>query len=184
MRAMVFLLALPLAACQATAPTPLSSGPSAPAVIQQNGSTTDIRLSSDNGPVSDMVPGAVSHVWPALVAAYQSFGFPVQQIDGMSHVIGAANVRLPHRLAGERLSTYFDCGMDMTGAIADSHVIEMTIQVAAAQQSADSTVVAAKVSAAAYATQGTSTDPVRCSTRGELERRIVEAVRKKVAATP
>ena len=123
------------------------------------------------------VPAKPELAWPALLEAYQEVGLTVNAIDERNRVVGVRGQRATRRLAGERLSSFFDCGSNMTGVIADSYHIDMDV-ISVLTPSADGgTRIRTSTTASAMNPQGSSANAVPCGSNGTLETRIAALLR-------
>lgn len=82
--------------------------------------------------------------------------------------------RMPARLAGRRPSAYLQCGHSLAGSNADPYEIRLSV-VTAVEREGESSRVSTLVVATARP-RGVSGNPVPCTTTGELERAIAEAL--------
>jgi hypothetical protein len=117
----------------------------------------------------------------AVRAGYAALKIKLEFEDPNAGVLGMMRFRAPKRLAGERLSRYFDCGRGTMGSNADV----MRVTVAAAtylRERADGTMeFGTSMVAQAQDMSGGSTAPVRCGSLGTLEKKIADATRAALA---
>lgn len=182
MRRCLILPLLLVAACKTGGTPPLETPPTPPPTIYggNDGSNRMVRLSDDNTPTSETMPAPVDKVWPAMARLFSDMGLKIDQIDSPNHRLGASNARFRHTFAGRRLSSYFDCGANMTGQIADSHEVVMNVQMGVAPEGTDQSTAAVRITAHAVNMEGTSTDPVRCGSNGTLEQRMLSLLKDRV----
>lgn len=117
-------------------------------------------------------------LWPRVLAAYQTLGLPIGEIDTRARLVGTSSVRTLGRLGGARLGDYLDCGASALGArAADTYVVVLRVTTELKPVAADppSTTVRTLVAAVAKA-NGTQGDPVDCVSTGALETRLVRLV--------
>jgi hypothetical protein len=126
--------------------------------------------------VSTSVPAPADRVWAAVEQAYQGMGFAVTRLDATHRLIGSEPSLAGHRLAGQPLSAFLDCGVNAARApIVNSYTVSLAVSTQVASQG-DSSVVETLVQARAQ-------DPVHnnpsvsCSSTGRLESTIAGAVR-------
>jgi len=81
------------------------------------------------------------------------------------------------RLGKVALSRYLDCGSSQLGPSADEYQINLAVMSSVQARSGDTTVVTTNVDATGTGLQF-SGQSVRCTSRGELEKRIHELVRQ------
>lgn len=172
------LLLIPVAACASSgAPAALETPPTPPAQVTYTGTTTEVRLSSDNSPVSTVVDAPLDETWRAALSTFAAFGFKADQIDPIQHQVATQGHRARRTLNGVRLSQLFDCGSNITGNVADSHMLRMSVELGVAAAGARTSSVSTRVNALAYPVEGTSTEPMRCGSKGTLEKRILEEIK-------
>ncbi|HET9982251.1 MAG TPA: hypothetical protein VFQ38_01635 [Longimicrobiales bacterium] len=171
------LLLIPIGACASTSSAALHTPASQPAQVTSTGTTTEIRLAADNTPESTVVDAPLDETWKAALATFQALGFKVDQLDPNQHTVGTHAHRVRRTLNGVRLSQIFDCGTDLTGVIADNQQIRMDVEIGVAAAALNASTVSTRVHGIAYAVEGTSTDPMRCGSKGYLERRILDDVK-------
>ncbi|MBX6364441.1 MAG: hypothetical protein IRZ00_11285 [Gemmatimonadetes bacterium] len=171
------LLLIPVAACASGAPAALETPPAPPAQVTYTGTTTEVRLSGDNTPVSTVVDAPLDETWRAALSTFAAFGFKPDQLDPSQHQVATQGHRARRTLNGVRLSELFDCGSTITGNVADSHMLRMSVELGVAAAGARSSSVATRVNAVAYPVEGTSTEPMRCGSKGTLEKRILEEIK-------
>jgi hypothetical protein len=126
------------------------------------------------------VPFGADAVFAVLPAIMDSLGVPVATMDRAKRQIGIIGFKLRNRLGRAPLSTLMDCGgSSQIGPNADSYdvvISVMTVVTAAGAESANiATLVEAQARPATYAQAYN-----RCSTKGTLEQRIVDAVTRRL----
>lgn len=118
----------------------------------------------------------------AVRSAYRELKLKLEFDDPNAGVLGMVRFRAPKRLAGERLSQYFECGRGTMGSNAEV----MRVTVAAAtylRERADGILeFGTSMVAQAQDMSGGSTPPVRCGSLGTLEKKIAEATRAALAS--
>lgn len=153
--------------------------------------TTDERvtISAPTGVVADMnltrsqyvgggvVPAARAEVWALLPAVYEELGLPAPAADRSSWTVAVQRHSIRRTLGRQRLSSFLECGRDMTGELADTHRITLSVRTWLENSGTASTAVHSMIEATATSVEGRAGSST-CSTRGELERRILEAVRE------
>lgn len=94
-----------------------------------------ITLSNTPASGSFEVAAGLSRSWVALQSLMTDLELPVSRVDPD---LGSILVRGPlPRLDGERMSTWFDCGTDVTGRVADRSRIDVALQFRIEPVSAD-----------------------------------------------
>lgn len=157
-----------------------SSVPASTRVTTQGGefnimTNTEIRVSSQ------MLALPVEAAWGALPAVYGELGIRGQVLDTSGRLFGVRSQTESGRLAGVRMSTYFDCGSGAGGLpIANTYRVEFAA-VSHVRAVGDRSEVSSTVSAEA-SSQTVSGPSTRCRTTGELEKRIAELLAQRAPA--
>ncbi|HEX7048566.1 MAG TPA: hypothetical protein VF188_00005, partial [Longimicrobiales bacterium] len=150
--------------------------------IEQSGDAYRMRL--DNGPVRSefTVVGTPEQVFAVVADVYKSLSIPIETIDPAAMVIGNPHHAAQRRFAGERMSTFFNCGSGPWGANADSYRIEMSILTHVAPANPGSVTVRTTVNATGQTLSGASKNQVACGSTGRLEQIIHDRVMNRLAA--
>jgi hypothetical protein len=122
-------------------------------------------------------------VWAKLPAAYESLGLPLSFKEDARFRLGNDQIKARRALNGVQMRTIVDCGSDLNGEKAENYDIRLTIETTVAQGStADAAEVTTMVSALGRSPNFGNND-VPCTTKGELERRILRYVRTQLGLT-
>ena len=182
--ASVTLLAATLAACgssrQADA-VPSEGSVAADTWFQTDlgTSTLNLRTVEDIRVRRDTLPGMQGDPLPHVVAAYRAKGLPVTTVNPEARLVGSVETRVRRRIDGERISRYLSCGSTVRGDRADQYEVYLTA-VTQVEPLASGTGVYTHVRA--YATHGSlSGSRITCSTRGRLERELLDRLRTEIA---
>lgn len=170
-------LAFGAAACASSSPVP-QTGASSQRTIQVAGVAGRLTVVSSTRASVSKLAFTVDEVWAVLPAVLDSLGVKSHVIDAPRHVMGVENLKVRVQLGRTPLSRYLDCGETQIGPNADSYEVLLTVlaQVHATDiYSTLSTTVEAAAKSIAF--RG---DYMRCSTKGLLESRIVDAVKKQL----
>lgn len=137
----------------------------------------NLRMTSIEQTTESKVDFPVGKVWHALPAAYEALGIPITGADNPTHTISNGGLKVRRELGKTSLSRYIDCGTTQIGENADSYDVYLTIstsvdEVPATGLSALHTTFEAMAKPIAF-----SRDYSRCSSKGELEKRIADAVK-------
>jgi hypothetical protein len=124
----------------------------------------------------DTLRGVTGDVLADVVGAYRDQGIPVTVVEPEARLIGTVESRIRRRLGGERLTRYLSCGSTVMGDRADRYEIYLTVLTQLETLDAG-TGVYTHVRASAVAGGG-SGSPVRCQTRGRLEREIFQRLQR------
>jgi hypothetical protein len=125
--------------------------------------------------IGSAVPYTMDRTWTAVRAAYDSLSIPVAVFDPATRTIASPNLRLRRRLGEVSLSKYINCGNTQGGQSADSYEIQLSIQTVLQAADAGTTRVLSTVSAEGRPIT-ISGEYSRCTSTGNLERRVAELV--------
>lgn len=122
----------------------------------------------------------IGKVWHALPAAFESLGIPITEVDNATHTIANGGLKLRRELGKVSLSRYIDCGTTQIGENADSYDVYLTIT-SRVQEDPGSGLSVLRTNFEAMAKPvAFSRDYARCSSKGELEKRLVAAVKSQL----
>ncbi|HET7275447.1 MAG TPA: hypothetical protein VFI91_09820 [Longimicrobiaceae bacterium] len=176
MRRFTLLALISVSACSPTVARGPSMAPSGPTFITGSGSF--IELAEDKRGLLARVPVPIDSAWAALPSVYAELGIDIGTMISAAHRIGNLEFIATRRLGGVRLDEYFRCGRTSAGAsAANSYRLYISILTDLAPVSAGETEVHTLAQASARSNSGASRDPVMCTSTGELEGRIAEALR-------
>ena len=133
-----------------------------------------VTISPGSGPNVNTINAAVNDVWKVLPAAFDSVGVPVTHIDPASRSIGNEGFKVRQRLGKLPLSRSIDCGQTQIGPNADSYDVYVTLIVQAIPVGAGTRLVTTFEASARPVTFSQAYS--RCSSRGSLEGRLIDAV--------
>lgn len=119
----------------------------------------------------DTVDVPAERLWREVPAVYDALGIGITAVNTEARILGGENVRVRGDVGGTRVSRLLRCGVRVTGQIADEYDVYLTslTQVEALERRS---VVSTHVRAHALP-GGYTSNAVRCASRGELERRIL-----------
>jgi hypothetical protein len=177
MRALTVLVLVGLSACASSGASSPASSPTTETVRITGAGNTSLTLTSNAGAQVTKIEAPPEKVWLALAGAYAKVGIPITEVDTVHQRIANSGLKLRRQLNGTSLSRFIECGSTQIGDNADSYDVFLTVS---------STVKADPVSGMAtletmFESQAKpvsfSREYARCSTKGLLEQRIVEAVK-------
>lgn len=180
MRLSPFATVLLLAGCAAAQP----GLPESPTVTRR---VTDIETSEGRFSVTQMIEsnlrtsalsGAPEAAWGALPGVFEELGIPVTMVDTKTRLLGTTEHRV-RRLGKARLSRYLDCGSGMAGQHADLYDVYLTVVTQLHPGEGGATQVRTQVEASAK-DGAHSNNPVRCTSKGTLEKAIVAGLQAKL----
>ena len=178
MRPITTLLVLAVTACA-------SSGPKTESEISRP--TERIVASDKQGMIrsSDAANARITiDVPPARVLAviksvYDELGIPSATVDAPSGKISAPSFNKMRTLGNVNLSMYFNCGDSLSGNIANTYRIYMTVVSAIRPDGKGGTELETALTGAAADVGGGTSGRIPCGTTGRLEERIQDGVRQK-----
>ncbi len=174
-----------LAACASASSSPIQAPAQLPARVDPNASGYDITLSRADEPVGLRLAAPPDRVWPLAVAAYGAVGLRIDGTDAARHVLQTRGQVLHRQLDGSALSSFFDCGSELSGSIADTWRLKLDASMAVVPgASPDSSNLQTLLVVTATPVEGTSAQITPCSSRGKLEARLAQRVREALARQP
>ena len=180
MRRAVPAVLVVLAACSSTSSQPGEAlpGRSQTAAVRDPGGGA-LRINPGDGAATATIAMPRDAVWKSLPAVFDSLGIPINTVDPDLKAFGNSGFKLTKRLGQTPLSQYIDCGQTQAFPSADTYEIYLTVMVQLHAADTATTTVATSVQASGkpLTVRG---DYTRCSSKAELERRIVERIRMQV----
>jgi hypothetical protein len=177
MRTAAVLGLLALTACASSNSATVSSEEHTVRVMGGAERGTAIMTTATHRPRIASLDTPMEEVWRALPAAYAAVGIEVARTDVNRGVIGNPGFRARRRLGDTALSRYLDCGATQGNPSADTYEVHFSVMTEVTRGDRGATIVTTLVDATARAINFPG-DPVRCSSKGELENRIVAVVRE------
>ena len=161
-------------------PGPAATTPSPQETVRLSGGGGVGQMMVDTHPTSEtariVVDFPMDRVWGAMKSAYDSLGVPVSSMDQASHTIGNSSIRVRRRLGDVAMSKYVNCGNVQGVQSADAY--EVVGSVVTRLETAEgpsrtrlTTLVDFQGRPMTIAAEFT-----RCTTMGQLEKRIAELV--------
>jgi hypothetical protein len=173
-----------LTACTTT-PSPSRPGPVDESVLRTTGSfEMNLPLNRSDAVFTDTLRFDPARAWTELPAVYRALGLPVNESESARRRIAAIAFQ-PRRIDGERVSLFLDCGRGITaGENADSYQVHLSVETRLVADPSDPARAMVQSTLNANARpRAISGNPVPCDTRGRLERRIVETLQARLAAS-
>ncbi|HEX5438173.1 MAG TPA: hypothetical protein VFW98_13535 [Gemmatimonadaceae bacterium] len=137
--------------------------------------TEDIVLHDEPGIVAEAISAPLDSAWAQLRATYSDLNMPTNAMDAASHTIGTGPTVAHGSFAGAHLSALIDCGYSMNGNKADLYTVRLNVRTQVVPNAGGGTIVKTLIEATAH-DEGSSTDPVACSTTGRLGQRIAKTL--------
>jgi hypothetical protein len=173
MRCAAVVALLAFAGCASSQPV-ASTGEQTVRVVGQSGTIASMSTVATARPRITTIELPLEDVWKALPSAYQSVGIEIGQTDARRGVIGNPGFRARRRLGDTPLVRYLDCGSVQGGNSAESYEVHFSVLSEVTRDDRGRTVLSTLVDATARPVNFPG-DPVRCTSKGELEQRIATA---------
>jgi hypothetical protein len=143
---------------------------------------TPVQITVDRDPSRHKVTASVTRSWNSLASVYEALGIPLEYADARAHRVGNTRFIANRNLAGQEMARFLRCGMGITGPLANTHRIQMSISTELQPVGTDTTAVFTRIEAKGTPVDGTSSGPVICVTTGMLEGSIVTLLKKRVTS--
>jgi hypothetical protein len=178
------LLVTLLAGCGTASPTLIDGDKDAlhPRRVESRGSNYLFDLPAEGGVHAVEIRGTPQSVYSHVAEAYQELGIPVEVLDTNNFLIGNAAYKVRRQVGKIPMSRIVDCGFTVSGARADRDMITFDLRTQVKPAGAGNVNVETLLIAVARSTEGASSNPVNCTSRGELERQIADSVRRRAGA--
>ncbi len=178
MRRLMLTAALLTTACASTGSTPLQAPPATRAEVITTERDGGVRIITNAAgqPIGRSFAVPPARMWPVAVDAYARVGLRIDGSDPAQHMVQTRSLQVRRKLNGVPLSTYFDCGSEMTGPRADSWRLTIDGRMAVSPTSPDSSAVTTILTVVARPFEGNSATPTACSSTGRLESKLTDAV--------
>jgi hypothetical protein len=135
----------------------------------------DLRVDPGVSRSSDVVDAPVTRVWTILPTVFDELEIEPTVRDPQEKLLGSMQFR-PRRIGGNRLSQYLDCGRSVgVASNADAYRVTMSLVTRVKEADGDRTEIETELYAVAEP-RGVRGDAVNCTSKGTLERQIVELV--------
>jgi len=161
-----------LAIVTACTPHPATDDTAAPRVqtVRAEGMKGSFRVSGVTDASTTALSTSPVDAFQFLPLAYDSLSIPRTWVEPKQFLVSSQGFKVRARLGKTPLSRYIDCGSTQIGANADSYDVFMTVTSRLTANGAGSTL--STTVEAASRPLSFSQDYSRCSSRGELEKRI------------
>lgn len=168
-----------LAACATANPNERPATEERVVLSGSEGNVLDMTIQRDNYVQGVVVEAPLNAVWPLLPGIYADLGLPVPATDPSIWTVAVQNHVAMRQIGDQRMSRLIDCGNDITGALADKNRIRLSLRTWL-EPAESGTRVRTRLDATATSVEGRA-GTTTCVSRGELENRILQSVRARVA---
>jgi len=129
--------------------------------------------------MDSVLPASVAAVWAVLPSVFDTLEVDTPIVDVRRLTIGNSRFRAPSRIAGQRLSTYLDCGVSFGRPNADRYEVVLQLAVELRPVAPKSTVVSTLVDAYA-SSRDVRGNALHCRSEGTLERLIFALIAERL----
>ncbi len=126
------------------------------------------------------VDAPVDRVYATLGGVLEEAGFATPVLDPAKRRAFHPGIQRTGRLGKVALSSYVECGSDMTGLRANRDRVVLSVTVTAVAAGAERTELQTLLTATSRSMAGSSTAPVDCGSTGRLENELTNAVKLKL----
>jgi hypothetical protein len=144
-----------------------------------SGELGTVRLNHDDASTTTEFAEPRDKVWEALLRVNEELALPMLSADPKAGVLTYFLQTHSHRIAGKPASSYLDCGGGATGNNADSHSIKLKVSESVTSNVQGRSVVRIALLASSKDMEVSAYEGA-CSSRGSLEKRIVDLVRTRL----
>lgn len=175
MRAARVLFLLGVAGCAGSPGVTSGVATQTAQVMLPAGMIAKLSVIAETDPVVTPLAASPAGAWAQVPAAYADLGIPLTFSQPENMMAGNQGLNVRRQIGGVGLRNYLLCGDNGSGPNADSYQISMNIATQV-QKADDGTSKVATVLDATATSMTTGTNPVHCSSTGELEQRLNELV--------
>ncbi len=169
-----------LAGCGSAHPrSDQTSGALQPRRLATQGESYLIDLPPEGAAHSMRMAGTPQEIFPHVAEVYQELKIPIETIVTAKFQLGNTSFRARRQIGGISMTRIVDCGHGITGPRANSDMITFNLLTQVKADGPGHVVVETTMTAIARATDGASSNPLNCSSRGELERRIYSGIQER-----
>lgn len=174
-RIAILVFACVMAGCAASGPRTTLGGSGERIVLVEDRSGTVLEgpIRTDDATETAELAVAFETAWVRLPEVLRELGLSVGAVDATTGIVSQQGERV-RRVDGKRMSLYLDCGRGTTARpYADSHAVTLSYEILLTRAGESHTAIQMLVSASARAVDARGS-PLRCGTRGRLERLVFE----------
>jgi hypothetical protein len=177
MRACTAFVLLAITACASAGSAGPETAPKQETVRIMGASNTNLTVTSNAGAQVTRIEATPDRVWLALPGAYAKVGIPITEVDTVHQRIANTGMKVRRQLNGTSLSRFIECGSTQIGDNADSYDVYFTISSVVKPDPATGLTTLETMFESQAKPVSFSREYARCSTKGEMEKRIVDAVK-------
>jgi hypothetical protein len=145
-------------------------------VLAVNADGSVVRQSTAYENATITFPAPLDRVWPALQLSYAELGIQPTISDRAAGRYGNEGFIAPRRMLDRPLGEFFSCGAGLGGPLIDRGRLYVYMVTTLSAPAAGTTNAGTHVTARLMRNEGTSGEPIRCGSSGQLE----EALRLRV----
>jgi hypothetical protein len=169
-----------LAACGSATHSP---EPAPERVLAVNADGRVVRQSTSYEKEATVYAAPIDRVWIALQLAYAALGIQPTVVDRATGRYGNEGFIAPRRMLEHSLGEYFTCGTGLGGPLIDQGRLYVYMVTTLTPAATGGTSGATHLTARLQRNEGTSAEPIRCGSTGQLEEALRQQVEKQLAAT-
>lgn len=140
----------------------------------------DMTYYFDETAVVSHIAAAPNDAWAHVLTAYQEMGLEPDIQSATDLMVGVREVTLRRTLGERRISSYLNCGRDMTGELADRSTVRLSILTRLLPSAEGGTRIRTELMANATDNDGTSRTVRPCSSNNRLEMALAEHIADRV----
>jgi hypothetical protein len=126
---------------------------------------------------SDFLYGSIDQVWFALARAYEDLAIPIVTVNRTARILGNEHFLARGNVARVPMTELLDCGFGMSGPMAAVYRITFDIHSQIRPAEGGQVEVQTLILATATPVEGTTNNPLPCTTTGALESLIVDRLK-------
>lgn len=155
-----------------TTVTPMTSG-----MLPTGGGSMDLGATGEVTAISTAIPAPPDSAFRLLRAVYAKLAIPVAQVDLAHRTVGNPGLKARRNLGGMSMQSVVDCGEKIGVPNAETWDIQMDLSSYVTPDGADGSRVWTRIQALGNDPSVSGSDVTPCTSRGDLEARIGNAVK-------
>ena len=158
-----------------------SSEPAPERVLAVNADGQVVRQSTSYEKEAMVFGAPIDRVWSALQVGYAALGIQPTVADRTAGRYGNEGFIAPRRMLDHSLGEYFTCGTGLGGPMIDQGRLYVYMVTTLTPAASGTTNGATHLTARLQRNEGTSAEPIRCASTGQLEEALRQQVEKQLA---